>query len=316
MSSKNNANLIQNTKNQFKPNKNTSNEQNTLLKFFKNNSPSSNKSFNNTPLSLNNNELKNDINSNIKTNTTLGPLKGENDAEKQLLYYFKDKKIYIEIFNGNLNARKIFYNILIKYKIIQCKKLSKKIDYIVFKDGHLKTKKYAVLNNIKMVNPLWVDDKVNQHIFKDDKEYEIKTNFEDIVLREKYEKEKENENDDIIDKNYELELEAEYDIEYANKIDKLRENNSQNNNDSIGSTINSQNKDKFNNEIEKDITEINMNFEGYRKKRKSSTNNKLENRNTINEKKNNSKNNGNKTKKSMNSKENNKNGKKKGEQKK
>lgn len=125
------------------------------------------------------------------------------------------------------------------------------------------------------LNPLWVDDKVNQHIFKDDKEYEIKTNFEDIVLREKYEKEKEN--DDIIDKNYELELEAEYDIEYANKIDKLRENNSQNNNDSIGSTINSQNKDKFNNEIEKDITEINMNFEGYRKKRKSSTNNKTEN---------------------------------------
>jgi len=313
MSSKNNAHLIQNTKNQFKPNKNTSNEQNTLLKFFKNYSPSSNKSFNNTPLSLNNNELKNDINSNIKTNTTLGPLKGENDAEKQLLYYFKDKKIYIEIFNGNLNASKIFYNILLKYKIIQCKKLSKKIDYIVFKDGHLKTKKYAVLNNIKMVNPLWVDDKVNQHIFKDDKEYEIKTNFEDIVLREKYEKEKEN--DDIIDKNYELELEAEYDIEYANKIDKLRENNSQNNNDSIGSTINSQNKDKFNNEIEKDITEINMNFEGYRKKRKSSTNNKLENRNTINEKKNNSKNNENKTKKSMNSKENNKNGKKKGNKK-
>jgi len=313
MSSKNNAHLIQNTKNQFKPNKNTSNEQNTLLKFFKNYSPSSNKSFNNTPLSLNNNELKNDINSNIKTNTTLGPLKGENDAEKQLLYYFKDKKIYIEIFNGNLNASKIFYNILLKYKIIQCKKLSKKIDYIVFKDGHLKTKKYAVLNNIKMVNPLWVDDKVNQHIFKDDKEYEIKTNFEDIVLREKYEKEKEN--DDIIDKNYELELEAEYDIEYANKIDKLRENNSQNNNDSIGSTINSQNKDKFNNEIEKDITEINMNFEGYRKKRKSSTNNKLENRNTINEKKNNSKNNENKTKKSMNSKEKKKKGKKKGNKK-
>ena len=313
MSLKNKAHLIQNTKNQLKPNKNTSNEQNTLLKFFKNNSPSSNKSLNNTPLSLNNNELKNDINSNIKTNTTLGPLKGENDPEKQLLYYFKDKKIYIEIFNGNLNASQIFYNILLKYKIIQCKKLSKKIDYIVFKDGHLKTKKYAVLNNIKMVNPLWVDDKVNQHLFKDDKEYEIKTNFGDIVLKEKYEKEKEN--DDIVDKNYELELEAEYDIEYANKIDKLRENNSQNNNDSIGSTINSQNKDKFNNEIEKDITESNMNFEGYRKKRKSSTNNKLENRNTINEKKNNSKNNENKAKKSMNSKENNKNGKKKGNKK-
>ena len=314
MSSKNNAHLMQKTKNQLNLNKNTSNEQNTLFKFFQNNSPISNKSLNNIHHSYNNNELKSGINSNIKTNTILGPLKGENDPEKQLLYYFKDKKIYIEIFNGNLNASQIFYNILLKYKIIQCKKLSKKIDYIVFKDGHLKTKKYAVLNNIKMVNPLWVDDKVNQHIFKDDKEYEIKTNFGDIVLREKYEKEKYNDNDDILGKNYELELEAEYDIEYANKIDKLRENNSQNNkyeNDSIESTINSQNKDKFNNEIEKDITEKNMSLEDYRKKRKSSTNNKLENRSTINEKKNNSKNNENKAKKSMNSKENNKNGKKK-----
>ena len=260
MSSKNNAHLMQKTKNQLNLNKNVSNEQNTLFKFFQNNSPISNKSLNNTHHSYNNNELKSGINSNIKTNTILGPLKGENDPEKQLLYYFKDKKIYIEIFNGNLNASQIFYNILLKYKIIQCKKLSKKIDYIVFKDGHLKTKKYAVLNNIKMVNPLWVDDKVNQHIFKDDKEYEIKTNFGDIVLREKYEKEKDRDKDnaDTLDKNYELELEAEYDIEYANKIDKLRENNSQNNkyeNDSIESTINSQNKDKFNNEIEKDKME-------------------------------------------------------------
>ena len=77
---------------------------------------------------------------------------------------------------------------MIEKEIIQCKKLSKKIDYIVFKDGHLKTKKYAVVNNIKMVNPLWIDDKVNNHIFKEDIEYEIKTNFGDIVIREKYEK--------------------------------------------------------------------------------------------------------------------------------
>ena len=128
MSSKNNAHLMQKTKNQLNLNKNVSNEQNTLFKFFQNNSPISNKSLNNTHHSYNNNELKSGINSNIKTNTILGPLKGENDPEKQLLYYFKDKKIYIEIFNGNLNASQIFYNILLKYKIIQCKKLSKKID--------------------------------------------------------------------------------------------------------------------------------------------------------------------------------------------
>ena len=116
-------------------------------------------------------------------------------------------------------------------------------DYIVFKDGHLKTKKYAILNNIKLVNPLWVDDKINHHIFKDDKEYEIKTNFGDIALWEKYEKnKKEDENmnaqEEISIKNYELELEPEYDREYANKIDKLRENNSLNNKkDNINSYI-------------------------------------------------------------------------------
>ena len=179
-----------------------------------------------------------------------GPLKGEKDPEKQLLYYFKDKKIYIEIYNGNINSSPTFYNILLKYKIIQCKKLSKKIDYIVFKDGHLKTKKYAVLNGIKMVNPLWIDDKVNNHIFKDDSEYEIKTNFGDIVLREKYEKNKLNEEDNInkddsltLNKNYELELEAEYDTEYANMVDKMRQNTSQKNEISILSTINITNKE-------------------------------------------------------------------------
>ena len=180
-----------------------------------------------------------------------GPLKGETDPEKQLLYYFKDKKIYIEIFNGNINSSSTFYNILLKYKIIQCKKLSKKIDYIVFKDGHLKTKKYAVLNGIKMVNPLWIDDKVNNHVFKADEEYEIKTNFGDIVLREKYEKNKLDEEEDIKkedslleNKNFELELEAEYDTEYANMVDKMRANNSQKNDISVLSTINITNKEE------------------------------------------------------------------------
>ena len=226
-----------------------------------------------------------DSKSNNKTKINiLGPLKGEKDPEKQLLYYFKDKKIYIEIFNGNLNASQIFYNLLLKYKIIQCKKLSKKIDYIVFKDGHLKTKKYAVLNNIKMVNPLWIDDKINNHIFKDDKEYEIKTNFGDIVLREKYEKNKENNKDeeDFLTKNYDLELEAEYDTEYANMIDKLRENKNTKSEIEIALT----NGDVYDgnlNEVKENETEE------IRKKRISSsnTNNKLENRKTINNKKNN-----------------------------
>ena len=96
-----------------------------------------------------------------------------------------------------------------------------------------------------MVNPLWIDDKINNLIFKDDKEYEIKTNFGDIVLREKYEKNKNEENiikdkdkEEYLDKNYDLELEAEYDTEYANMIDKLRENNlDENNNSEMTTTI-------------------------------------------------------------------------------
>ena len=204
-------------------------------------------------------------NNDRKKNINLsGPLKGEKDPEKQLLYYFKDKKIYIEIYNGNINSSSTFYNILLKYKIIQCKKLGKKIDYIVFKDGHLKTKKYAVLNGIKMVNPLWIDDKVNNHIFKDDAEYEIKTNFGDIVLRENYEKNKLEEeeeikkNDSLIkNKNYELELEAEYDTEYANMVDKMRENNSQKNEISILSTINITNKEEDTESFKKEKIDVN-----------------------------------------------------------
>ena len=204
-------------------------------------------------------------NHNRKKNINLsGPLKGEKDPEKQLLYYFKDKKIYIEIFNGNINSSSTFYNILLKYKIIQCKKLAKKIDYIVFKDGHLKTKKYAALNGIKMVNPLWIDDKVNNHIFKDDEEYEIKTNFGDIVLREKYEKNKITEEEEIKkdnslteNKNYELELEAEYDTEYANMVDKMRENNSQKNEISVLSTINITNKEEETESIKKENINLN-----------------------------------------------------------
>ena len=211
-----------------------------------------------------------DLNPERRKNINLsGPLKCENDPDKQLLYYFKDKKIYIEIFNGNINSSPIFYNILLKYKIIQCKKLSKKIDYIVFKDGHLKTKKYAVLNGIKMVNPLWIDDKVNNHIFKDDKEYEIKTNFGDIVLREKYEKnklnqEKEDNNTNtplIQNKNFELELEAEYDTEYANMIDKMRENNSQKNEISVLSTINITNKEDNEESFKDDCFNVNLNID-------------------------------------------------------
>ena len=262
--------------------KESKNNENTDISLYKNNDDTSinsnsnnNLSIKKSPRSLKSQKLEHlkfltDLNPERRKNINLsGPLKCENEPDKQLLYYFKDKKIYIEIFNGNINSSPIFYNILLKYKIIQCKKLSKKIDYIVFKDGHLKTKKYAVLNGIKMVNPLWIDDKVNNHIFKDDKEYEIQTNFGDIVLREKYEKnklnqEKEDNNNNtplIQNKNFELELEAEYDTEYANMIDKMRENNSQKNEISVLSTINLTNKEDNEESFKDDNFNMNLNID-------------------------------------------------------
>ena len=141
----------------------------------------------------------------------------KNEKMEKLLLFFKGKKIYIEIFNGKENASNVFLEILLEYKIVQCKRLFKNIDYIIFKEGHLKTKKYAVMNNIKMVNPLWVDDKINRNIFKDDKEYLVEINMGDILLQEKLEKNK------IDEKDYENELEAEFDVEYDNMIDKQRE---------------------------------------------------------------------------------------------
>ncbi len=262
--------------------KESKNNENTDISLYKNNDDTSinsnsnnNLSIKKSPRSLKSQKSEHlkfltDLNPERRKNINLsGPLKCENDPDKQLSYYFKDKKIYIEIFNGNINSSPIFYNILLKYKIIQCKKLSKKIDYIVFKDGHLKTKKYAVLNGIKMVNPLWIDDKVNNHIFKDDKEYEIQTNFGDIVLREKYEKnklnqEKEDNNNNtplIQNKNFELELEAEYDTEYANMIDKMRENNSQKNEISVLSTINLTNKEDNEESFKDDNFNMNLNID-------------------------------------------------------
>ena len=277
MSKSNKAFLTDNSNNRTKLAKNGNINQNQLFEFNSDNSCNTNnlkESFQTVKQSENND----------KKPKISGPLKGETDFEKQLLYYFKDKRIYIEIFNDTSNSSQIFYDLISKYKIIHYKKLSKKIDYIVFKDGPVKTKRYAALNNIKMVNPLWIDDKVNKHIFKDDKEYEIKTNFSDIILIEQFGKNNdENVDTNILNKNYEVELEVEHDIELANSIDKTRENISQKNNMSEMTTIND---DYDNSLIEMKDNTKNDNLyaiEVKREKRIDINNsiNKLENRQTI-----------------------------------
>ena len=165
-------------------------------------------------------EVINTDDSNNNNNNNDIKLEGDLDKNEKLLLFFKGKKIYIEIYNGQENSSEVFYDILLQYKIVQCKRLSKNIDYIIFKEGHLKTKKYAVMNNIKMVNPLWVDDKINRNIFKDDKEYLVKASIGDIMVMEKS-----GLTQDTAVRNYDNELEAEFDRDYANMIDKQREKN-------------------------------------------------------------------------------------------
>ena len=226
--------------NNNKTNNNTSNSTKTFFttskkvekkNFFKVITPNITNINNLNKKNKNNNDLKDKENISLSSegssigleevpDTGLNNLSEKNEKiekKEKLLNYFKGKKIYIEIFNGKENASNVFLEILLEYKIVQCKRLCKNIDYIIFKEGHLKTKKYAVMNNIKMVNPLWVDDKINRNIFRDDKEYLVENNMGDILLQEKLEKNKRDEKD------YENELEAEFDVEYANMIDKQRE---------------------------------------------------------------------------------------------
>ena len=174
-----------------------------------------------------NSTTKNKINGKI-----LKDFIGINNKEEKLFHFFNKKRIYIEIFNIEVNCSNEYYELLSKYNIIPYKRLNKNIEYIVFKNGHLKTKKYAFINNIPMVNEFWIYDKINNDIYKDDKEYIIQTNFTEIILSEKINndnkiKKSSNKKSEI--KNYDVEIEEQYDSEYSKYIDETRINKNNNN---------------------------------------------------------------------------------------
>ena len=106
----------------------------------------------------------------------------ESELTTELYNYFSGKKIYIEIYNDNLNISESFVDKIKIYNPIIYKTLSKNLEYIVFKDGRLKTKKFASLNNIKLVNPIWIDDKISKGIFDDDSNYTVKVNYVEFIL--------------------------------------------------------------------------------------------------------------------------------------
>lgn len=51
------------------------------------------------------------------------------------------------------------------------KKLRKKLDYIIFKEGKEKTVEYAVKNQIAIVNPLWMHESIENNKLQDHKKY-------------------------------------------------------------------------------------------------------------------------------------------------
>ena len=114
------------------------------------------------------------------------------DPKYKLTKYFKELKIFVEIYNNNKEESLIFKEIITNLGSCFVNYLTKGVNYILFKDGKLKTIKYALNNKIKIVNPLWLDDKLNDK-FYDDSIYEIKKNFTEINFEEgqlKYNKKK------------------------------------------------------------------------------------------------------------------------------
>ena len=107
----------------------------------------------------------------------------KNDPKYKLNNYFKELKIFVEIYNNNKEESYIFKEIITNLGAFFVNYLTKGINYIIYKDGRLKTIKYALNNKIKIVNPLWLDDKLNDK-FYDDSIYEIKKNFTQINFEE------------------------------------------------------------------------------------------------------------------------------------
>ena len=107
----------------------------------------------------------------------------KNDPKYKLNNYFKELKIFVEIYNNNKEESYIFKEIITNLGAFFVNYLTKGINYIIYKDGRLKTIKYALNNKIKIVNPLWLDDKLNGK-FNDDSIYEIKKNFTQINFEE------------------------------------------------------------------------------------------------------------------------------------
>lgn len=107
-------------------------------------------------------------------------------AQKKLSGY----RIYVEIINSGIDDSAVFDSIIEENGGIVVKTLNKKIDYIVFKEGSDKTMKYAIENNIKTVNPLWIDDTIKGTFTKTSDYLVKKKTLTEIELKKQYQKKK------------------------------------------------------------------------------------------------------------------------------
>lgn len=114
------------------------------------------------------------------------------EQEKDEVQIFKDLNIYVEIVNNNRDQSDIMDHVLIKqganvsknFNLNQIsKKLIKNLNYIVFKDGKLKTIEYALKHSIKIVNPLWVYDSNLSNSLLEDEKYLVKKTFSETSVQ-------------------------------------------------------------------------------------------------------------------------------------
>lgn len=143
--------------------------------------------------------------------------KNKDDLKNILLDYFQDKKIYCEIFKGNIDLSQSFSSKLQEYRANIYKHLSKNLDYIVFQEGHLRTKKFASLNNINLVNPFWIDDKISKGIFDDDNKYLVPVNYIEFIIDNNLNSK--NKSNNSVIKNTDTKIEDDFDLKLNNYIE-------------------------------------------------------------------------------------------------
>lgn len=101
----------------------------------------------------------------------------ENSFNCEDIKIFDKVNIYVEIINNNIEQNDLLDHILLPRGANLIKKLSKEINYIIFKDGKKKTVDYALNNKITMVNPLWIHDSVQKNQLLEVEKYLVKKTY-------------------------------------------------------------------------------------------------------------------------------------------